>query len=352
MPDEIRFVKAEILHDFSDKILINNGVPETDAHTVSDCLIFADVRGIDTHGVIRLKHYVDRIRARGNNPKPTIKIIRENPASAVLDGDNSLGPVGGYKAMRIAIEKAQNSGIGIAAIRNSNHYGAASFYSTMALEYDMIGVSMTNVLPSMPPTGGSEARLGNNPFSIAFPAGNEPPVILDYATSLASWGQVFAAMQTGSSLPDGCYLDKAGNSTNDPSKVYDGGLLLPIASYKGYGMSFGIGILTGLLADGLFDLDIPHPYKFIDTPGQNSFFMAAIRIDQFVPAKTFKERMDKIINIIRNTKTAPGVDRIYLPGEKEYEISRERSDKGIPLKREMIKELEDLAKESGLTIQL
>lgn len=348
---EVRF-KAETLFNFTKVILIQCGMPEADAHVTADCLISANLRGIDTHGVIRLKLYVDRIRAGGNNPKPSIRTIRDSTVSAVLDGDNSLGPVGGSKAMQLAIEKAQNTGVGIVTIKNSNHYGAASYYSMMALPYDMIGISMTNVLPSMPPTGGADARLGNNPFSLAFPTGEEPPVVMDYATSLASWGQVFTALQTDESLPEGCYLDKDGKPTTNPQDVYNGGLLLPIASYKGYGIALAISIFTGLLADGAFDTDIPHPYKYLDAPGQNSFFMSAIRVDQFVPVGSFKRRMDEVVRLIRSTKLSQGADRIYLPGEKEYETANERSANGIPLNFEMIEELNTLAREVGLLIQL
>jgi len=348
MNNEIqKYIKAEELHNFTTEILIKNGVPSNDAEIVAESLIFANLRGVDTHGVLRLKIYVDRINAGGNNPAPSIKVVEDSPVSAVLDGGNSLGQVGGHKAMKLAIEKARNVGIGIVTVRNSNHYGTAGYYAMMALEEDMIGVSFTNVLASMPPTGGRQPRTGNNPFAIAFPAGEEYPVVLDAASSLSSWGKVFIAAQKCEPLPEGCFLDKDGNPTLKPEDVLNGGMLLPIAGYKGYGISLCIGILTGLLSGGSFDVDVPHPNIHIAKPGDNSFFMAAIRVDQFVPAEQFKKRMDEVIRLIKTTELAADADRIYLPGEKEYEMEKQRRVTGIPLSERMIDELNALAKESG-----
>jgi len=350
MNNEIQtYIKAEELQNFTKEILVKNGVPDSDADIVAESLIFANLRGVDTHGVLRLKIYVDRIKAGGNNPTSSIKVVKDSPVSAVLDGDNSLGQVGGRRAMQFAIEKARNMGMGIVTIRNSNHYGTAGYYAMMALEEDMIGISFTNVLASMPPTGGRQPRTGNNPFAIVFPAEEEFPVVLDAASSLSSWGKVFIAAQKGEPLPEGCFLDKEGNPTIKPEDVFNGGMLLPIADYKGYGLALCIGIFTGLLSGGPFDIDVPHPNIHIATPGDNSFFMAAIRIDQFVPVEQFKKRMDEIIRLIKSTELASGADRIYLPGEKEYEMEQQRRITGIPLSEEMIDELKSLAQEAGVS---
>jgi len=346
------YIKAEELQHFTKEILVKNGVPENDADIVADSLVAANLRGVDTHGVLRLKIYVDRIKAGGNNPTPSIKVVKDSPVSAVLDGDNSLGQVGGYRTMKLAIEKAHNTGVGIVTIRNSNHYGTAGYYAMMALEEDMIGVSFTNVLASMPPTGGRQPRVGNNPFAIVFPAGEEYPVVLDAASSLSSWGKLFIAAQKGEPLPEGCFLDKDGNPTLKPEDVFNGGMLLPIADYKGYGLALCIGIFTGLLSGGSFDVDVPHPNIHIAKPGDNSFFMAAIKIDQFVPVEQFKQRMDEIIKLIKTTELASDADRIYLPGEKEYEMEKQRRITGIPLSGKMIDELNLLAQEAGMSNSL
>jgi len=175
-------------------------------------------------------------------------------------------------AMDLAIEKATATGIGITLIRNCNHYGPAGHYVRMAIQHDMIGLSLTNVLASMPPTGGAEARVGNNPYSIGFPADMEPPVIVDAATSKASWGKLFLCAQKGEKLPEGCFTDANGVPTDDPQAVLKGGCLLPIAGYKGYGIAVAIELLTGMLADAALDHDIPHPYKILDGRGQHVFY--------------------------------------------------------------------------------
>ena len=348
-PEREKRVAASQLFDLAKGILLSTGIAEQDAIETAECLVTANLRGIDTHGVIRLKVYTDRLRVGGNNPQPNVKVVRDTPVAAVMDGDNALGPVAGCRAMHLAIDKAAAAGVGMVTVRRSNHYGPAGYYAMMAIEHDMIGLSMTNVLASMPPTGGRQALIGNNPVAVAVPAGQEPAVVLDIATSLSSWGRVFACAQKRQPLPADCYLDKDGCPTVKPEDILDGeGCLLPIASYKGYGMALVISILTGLLSDGLFDPDIPHPYKFLDKGGENAFFQAAVRIDQFTEVAHFKSRMDQTIRVIRAAALAPGADRIYLPGEKEHQTRQERQARGIPLNAKMIEELSALASEAGV----
>ena len=342
-------VPSEQLFELAKGILLSTGISEPDAVDTAACLVAANLRGVDTHGVIRLKFYTDRLRAGGNNPHPEIKTVRDSSVAAVLDGDDSLGPVAGCRAMRLAIDKAAAAGVGMVTVRRSNHYGPAGHYAMMALEHDMIGISMTNVLASMPPTGSRQALIGNNPFAVAIPAGEQPAVVLDMATSLSSWGRVFACAQKGEPLPEGCYLDKDGRPTVKPEDILDGaGCLLPIASYKGYGMALVISMLTGLLSDGLLDPDIPHPYKLLDKGGENAFFQVAVRIDQFADVPHFKSRMDHTIRMVRSSALAPGAERIYLPGELEHQTRQERQARGIPLNAKMVEELRALASEAGV----
>lgn len=333
-------------------IQIGFGIPESDAKIVSDCLVEANLMGLDTHGVIRLKPYMDRIKAGGNNPIPNIRIVKDNVCTALIDADNALGPVGGKQAMELAIEKANSTGIGVVVIKNCNHYGPAGYYARMALKHEMIGVSMTNVLASMPPTGGAEAYIGNNAYSIAFPAKDEPPVVVDGATSLASWGKVFLCAQEGKELPDGCYVDSDGNLTVKPQDVINGGSLLPFAGYKGYGIAVAIELLTGMLADSSLDHEILHPYKELAKPGMNTFFMSAICISDFTAPEKFKARMDEWIRSVRSIHRSEGVDRIWLPGEKEFVARNQRLTDGIPLNTKMTDELEALAIEIGVPFDL
>ena len=345
-------VRDESLRRTCTGIQMGFGVPETDAGIVTDCLVESNLMGLDTHGVIRLKLYMDRIGAGGNNPEPNIRVIRERACTVLLDADNALGPVGGKRAMDLAIQKASANGIGVVVIRNCNHYGPAGYYARMATAHDMIGVSLTNVLPSMPPTGGVEARVGNNAYSLAFPAQEEPPVVVDGATSMSSWGKLFLCAQTGEDLPAGCYMDREGRPTVKPQDVLDGGALLPFGGHKGYGIAVAIELLTGMLADAQLDHDIPHPYKRLADPGANTFFMAALRIDHFIEPEPFKQRMDDWIRLIRGTRRLPEVTRVWLPGEKEAVTRKQRLAEGIPLNTQMIEELKMLAQEAGSPFEL
>lgn len=347
--------ETRVMHEWLRKLATNIqkgfGVPGDHAEMVTDCLVEANLMGIDTHGVIRLKFYMDRIKPGGNNPNPNIRRIKDSPCTALLDADHALGPVGGTIGMGLAIEKAAANGIGMALIRNCNHYGPAGHYARMALPHDMIGVSMTNVLASMPPTGGAEARLGNNPFAVAVAADKEPPVVVDAATSKSSWGKMFLCAQKSEQLPPDCYVDSDGAITRDPQAVLDGGGLLPIAAHKGYGIAVAIALLTGMLAGSDLDHDILHPYKHPDKPGQNTFLMAALRIDLFADPAAFKKRVDEWVRFIRDTRKAPGVERIWLPGEIEAVTREKRLANGIPLNANMMAELEALAEEAQVPFE-
>ena len=342
------FVPAQALRTLCIAIQERCGIPAADAATVADCLVEANLMGLDTHGVIRLKFYLDRVKAGGNNPNPNIRVVREQACTALLDADNALGPVGGQRAMELAIAKAAQHGIGVVVIRNCNHYGPAGHYVRMALEKNMIGLSLTNVLGSMPPTGGAEALVGNNAYAIGFPTLAEPAVVVDGATSKASWGKLFLCAQTGDPLPADCYVDNQGQMTVVPQEVMNGGALLPFAAHKGYGLAVAIELLTGMLGAAPLDHDIPHPYKKMAHSGDNTFFMAALNVGAFVDVEPYRQRTDDWIRLIRASRRGPGGDRIWLPGEKELQTRAERVLSGIPLGEKMAQELRDLAAAAGL----
>jgi len=269
-----------------------------------------------------------------------------------LDADNAFGPVAGVLAMDTAITKARDAGIAAVTIRNANHFGAAAYYAERPLREGMIGVCTTNVVASMPPPGGRAARIGNSPIAFAFPSGEEPPVIFDAATSVAPWGALIEARLRGELLPPESFLDRDGKFTRDPQAVLNGGFLVPIAGHKGFGLSLSIGLLTGLLAGGVFDTDITYPYGDVSIPGSNSFLMLALRVDCFVPIEDYTRRMDEVIRLIRATPTAEGVDRVLLPGQREYETAQQRSRTGIPLSAELAEELRGLARTVNVRLDL
>jgi len=346
------YASADSLQRTCADILKAAGVRPQEAALIADCLVYANLRGVDTHGVIRLKFYLQRIKAGGDNPRAQIKIVRESPTTALLDADNAFGPVAGTRAMDMAIAKARACGLGAVAIRNANHFGAAAYYAERPLRDGMIGICMANVVASMPPPGGRAARVGNSPIAFAFPSGDEPPVIFDAATSVAPWGALIEARLRGELLPPDSFLDRDGRPTRDPQAVLDGGFLMPIAGHKGYGLALSIALMTGLLAGGVFDTDITYPYGDVSIPGNNSFLMMALRVDCFVALDEYSRRMDEVIRLIRATPTIEGVDRVLLPGQREHETALERSRTGIPLSSELVAELQDLAASVGLTIDL
>jgi LDH2 family malate/lactate/ureidoglycolate dehydrogenase len=253
--------------------------------------------------------------------------------------------------MHLAIEKADKHGIGLVTMRNSNHYGMAGYYALLAAQHDMIGISMTNVLAGMAPTGGTSKKLGNNPIAFAFPTNSEPPVVVDFATSKSSWGKALLCAQSREPLPENCFTDAKGRPTLSADAFLDGGTLIPIASHKGYGLALAISLLTGLLADAGFDTELPHLYKELDKPGGNSFTMSAIRIDNFQPVDRFKRHLDSIVRQIRSSGLASGTRRVYLPGEIEHEKEQEQRTNGIFMKRQMVDELIDLSKQAGLSAE-
>ena len=348
-PNDV-IVAHDALRLLCTRILEAANVPSQDARTVADLLVEANLCGLDTHGVIRLKLYVDRIKAGGIKTDPQLRVVRENACTALLDADNGLGPVGGTYAMELAIQKANSAGIGVVAIRNSNHYGPAGHYTRLATARNMIGISITNTLASMPPTGGAAPRQGNNAYSIGFPADREPAVIIDGATSKASWGKLFLCAQTGEDLPEGCFVDKNGQPTLSPQAVMDGGGLLPFAGHKGYGLAVAFELLTGMLADAPLDHEILIRTE-AGRSGDNTFFMAAFSLDCFAGADEFKRRMDSGYGSCARPRR-PGVERIWLPGEIETVTRASRLEDGIPLGANMIQELRELAHEGGVEFSL
>ncbi|GAA4232759.1 hypothetical protein GCM10023075_47510 [Streptosporangium album] len=310
-------------------------------------LVTADERGVETHGLMRLRSYVERIEAGGTAADPTIVICRESATTALMDGGNALGAVADTAAMELAIGKAADSGVGLVVVRNINHYGAAAYYSMMAAEKGMIGLSMTNVLALMAPTGGAQPLIGNNPLSLAFP-GTSDPIVWDSAMSKSTWGRALLAAQRDEPLPSDAFLDQEGRPTTDPKAVFAGGSLLPIAGYKGYGLALCVALLTGVLGGWRFDAQISgrQPHE----PGDNSALMGAIRVSDFLDGDTFARQVVEIARTLRTAPKQPGVDRIWLPGEKEAELARDRRMNGVPVQAAARDDIAALADRLGVTI--
>ncbi len=338
-------IAAPRLAAFVSRALTAAGVPEADAKIIAELMVEADLRGSDTHGVIRLPIYVRRIRAGGVNPTPNIRVASDRPSAALIDGDNGMGHLVMRRAAQLAIEKAQKTGIGWVGARMSNHAGPAALYATMPLQHDMIGlyfaVGSNNHLP---PWGGAENLLGTNPMAIAVPTQDEPPVVLDMAPTVAAYGKVRLKAQRGEPMPVGWMIDRDGKPLTDPKRA-DEGYLLPIGDYKGYGLSLIIGILAGALNGAALGRDVVDFVKETGKPTNTGHAVAAIAIEAFMPPEAFKRAVDAVIRDIRNSRRLPGVERIFLPGEQSHAKFLERSANGVPMPKPLRESLDALARE-------
>jgi len=338
------------LETFCAQVLQRLGVPQEEAEITARTLVTANLRGVDTHGVTRLPAYVAKLKGGALKPSANLTTEKETIATALLDGHNGIGQVISFRAMQMAIRKAKAAGVSYLAVRNSNHLGACAYYAMMALEYDMIGFTATNASPRLAPTGGVERLFGNNPYSIAVPAGQRPPVVLDMANSVVAAGKIRALQKEGKPIPEGWALNKYGEPTTDPEEALKG-ILLAIGGYKGYGITLMMDLLTGVLTDSNYGPRV----KGIDEgaePARIAHSFMAIDLAAFTDVAAFKARMDGYIDEIKSSKKARGSEVIYLPGEPEHLRVQERTEKGIPLQAKVAEELRAIAKDLGVPIDL
>ena len=351
---------AAHLKEFTAQVFMHFNLTEEDAWQAADVLAKADLRGIDTHGVARLKTYVDMFSIGRINPKPNVKIIRERKSVATVDGDSGLGLVVGPRANKIAMDKAEEFGSGWVSVCNTNHYGIASYYSLKALERDMIGWSMTNSSRIVVPLWGAERMLGTNPIAIAFPGLKNPPIVIDLATSVVAFGKIEQAKRQGKKVPEGWMIDGTGNSTTEPEDVYAGGLL-PLGStreqggHKGYALSAMVDILTCVLSGANWGPFAPPFALFEETPKESvgkgiGHFFGAMQIDGFEDVDVFKKRIDHWIEVFRKTKPAPGHEAVLIPGDPEREAEQIRAVEGVPLIQAVVDDLRNISKLTGVTL--
>lgn len=329
------------------------GVPPGDAAIGAKALVAADLRGVDTHGVIRFNPhawYVKWLTEGSMTAHPKMRVISENASTALLDGDRGMGMVIGHRAMEMAIEKARSSGIAMVGVRNSRHYGMSAYYAMMALPHDMIGIAMTNASRQVVPTFGREARFGTNPMCFAVPADKQPPFVLDMATTTAAAGKLELAARFGKSIPNGWALDENAEQTTSPRVAQKARRLLPLGgsreggSHKGYGLAILVEILCGVLTGTITALNT-------DQDPRGHFF-GAIRVDAFRPPAEFKRDMDRLITDLRSTPPVKGQERVYVAGEIEFETAQERAEQGIPLHESVLKGLREVAEQVGLPYDL
>jgi LDH2 family malate/lactate/ureidoglycolate dehydrogenase len=341
-------VAFDQLRQFITAAMIRLGLPEADAAVVGRLMAQADLQGSDGHGVIRLAPYARRIRAGGINLQPKIKAVQERPGMALLDGDNGMGHLVMQRAAEMAIEKARNCGIGWVGSQFSNHAGPASLYARMPLAHDMIGLYFAvGNANHLPPWGGLDMLLSTNPIAVAVPAGKEPPVVLDMATTVAAYGKVKAKAQRGEQMPVGWMIDRLGQPLTDPKRAEEG-FLMPIGGYKGYGLSLIVGLLAGTLngaAMGRQVVDFNHDDTTKTNTGQA---IMAIDLSAFGDVDAFKARVDQLVREMRSSERMPGVDRIWLPGEQSHERRALYERDGIPLPPALMTQLDTVARDLGI----
>ena len=346
-PTGRRFQTSE-LEAFVARALTAVGLPSADAEQVARLMILADLRGSDGHGIFRLPQYVRRIRAGGMNLRPNIHAVQETEATALVDGDNGMGHLVMRFAAQVAMDKAGRAGVGWVGVRRSNHAGPAALYAMMPLERDMIGVYIAvGSANHMPPWGGVELLLSTNPIAFAIPAFQEPPIVLDIATSVAAYGKVKTKAQRGELLPEGWMIDASGKPLTDPRRAEEG-FLLPIGGYKGYGLALVFGLLAGTLNGAAFGRDVIDFNKDDNTPTNTGQVIVALDISRFSPVEAFKRNVDEVIHEMRNSKRMPGVESIRLPGEQSHSTWLERSAKGVPMNDTLFRDLQRLASELGV----
>jgi L-2-hydroxycarboxylate dehydrogenase (NAD+) len=329
------------------------GVPSAEAQIGADALVAADLRGVDTHGVIRFSPqawYVKWLSEGSMTARPNIRIVSESASTALIDGDRGMGMVIGHRAMELAVAKAKQSGIGMVGVRNSRHYGMSAYYAMQTLPHDMIGIAMTNASRQVVPTFGREARFGTNPMCFAVPADKELPFVLDMATTTAAAGKLELAARMEKAIPLGWALNENAQATDDPRVAQKARRLLPLGgsresgSHKGYGLAIVVEILCGVLTGTLTALNA-------DQDPRGHFF-GAIRIDAFRPLAEFKQDMDRLIQELKSTPPIAGQDRVYVAGEIEFETAEERSERGIPLLPSVLKGLRDVSEQLGVPYDL
>jgi L-2-hydroxycarboxylate dehydrogenase (NAD+) len=352
MMEEQRIPATAIEH-FAQAVFVALGVPEEDAQISAKVLIASDLRGIDSHGVGRLKYYYDRILSGRHETETAMEVVKETETTALVDGHHGMGHVISYRCMQMAIDKARQFGLGAVAVRNGTHFGIAGFYPLMAAEAGMIGLTVTNARPSIAPTFGTEPMMGTNPIAFAAPTDMPYPFCLDMATSICQRGKIEVAERAEKPVPEGWVVDPQGKPLTDPTDILARlgqarAALLPLggageqfAGYKGYGLAVMVEILSAALSGGRFMRDLlgsapdgaPRPYML-------GHFFLAIDVEHFLPGDEFRRITGAILRDLQNSRRVPGEERIYVAGEKEYELEQLRRIEGIPVNANLKAELQ------------
>ncbi len=359
--DETSYLPVPTAEAFVVEVLERSGTPPDDARICADVLLAADLRGIESHGIGRLKYYYERIRAGVQNTRTEVEIVKETETTALLDGHHGMGHVIAYRAMRMAITKARQLGTGAVVVRNGTHYGIAGYYPLMAAKEGMMGLTVTNARPAIAPTFGTEPMLGTNPIAFAAPSDMGFPFCIDAATSISQRGKIEVAARAQKAVPEGWLIDVDGKPVTDPDVILEDlgkgrAAFLPLggagelyAGYKGYGLATMVEILSASLSGGAYLKDLlgfaPDGSR---RPYMLGHFFLAVDIEHFIPLELSRQITGQIMRALQSSRRAPGEDRIYVAGEKEHEMERLVRQRGIPVNRNLRLELQTVRDELGI----
>jgi LDH2 family malate/lactate/ureidoglycolate dehydrogenase len=341
---------AQDLIELGSLVLRSLGVPEADAELVADSLVTADMWGHPSHGLLRLGWYVARLRSGVMRPVTKTELVRDGGAVAVLDGCDGIGQIITARAADEAVRRAGDYGIGVVAVRNSNHFGTAAYFTRRIAAQGCVGILTTNGSPAMAPWGGREKTVGANPWSIATPGGGHGPVVLDVANTGVARGKIYAALERGEQIPDGWALTSDGAPTNDPKEAIDG-LILPMAGHKGYGIAFMMDVLSGVLTGSSYATGVAGPY----VPDRRSgcgHLVLALRVDAVADPEEFGRRVDDLITSTKAVPLADGMQEIFYPGEIEERAEQRAAEQGVTLPEKTVRDLSDLAAGCGVSSDL
>lgn len=349
--ENVRTIKHEKLEAFLRELFEKAGMYREDAKWHAASLVGANLRGIDSHGVLRAPNYVERIRCGAINPRPEIKKTQLAPAVTLVDGDDAAGCVVAKVAMEQAVENAKSYGVGVAGVMNSNHFGTAAQYAQIAVDADMIGIAATNV-PTLIAAPGAKAKVvGNNPIAVGIPTYNAYPFMLDMSLSVVAEGKLRFAAANGSRIPFGWAADPDGNPTDDPETALKG-FLLPVGGFKGLGLAYAVDIMSGLITGGVFADKIKSMYRNPTEPGKTGHIMIAVNAGVFLDQETMKERMKSYHEYLESVPVAEDAPKLCFPGEVEYNCEKQRRIEGIPVPLTTIELLEKLKEEYSVECEL
>jgi L-2-hydroxycarboxylate dehydrogenase (NAD+) len=347
------------LKEFTVNVFVKMGCSAKDAETAANVFLAAELRGLSSHGMIRLKDYYQLWNAKRINVSPNVRIVHETPSTAVVDGDNGIGMIPATRSMEIAIEKAKVAGTGWVSTKNSNHYGIAGYYAMMALKHDMIGICMTNANPLVAPTFSISRLLGTNPIAVAIPAGSQPPFVADFATTPIARGKLAVSAKKGEKVPFGYVQDKNGVPSDEPDILKEGGSMLTLGgdrehgSHKGYCLASIVDIFSAVLSGANFGPFVPPSVAYLPVldkrvgEGTGHFF-GAMRIDAFQEASVFKNRMDQWIETFRNAESIKGQPAVLIPGDIERDLEEKLMKEGIHIIPGVIDDLKEIGGKLGI----